>query len=69
MDHVTAKEIAAQFGLPEKQFRQALRNAALPWRPQYTRGINTVWTVPLNGPEHEDMLRVARQMSEKRADG
>lgn len=61
VDYVTAQEIAADFGLPEKQFRRALRDAKLAWHVHNQR-----WTVPIGDARHDDMLRVARALAKRR---
>jgi hypothetical protein len=45
-------------GIPEKRFRQALRDAALPWHAH-----NMPWVVEVGSPEHADMQIVLQQLT------
>lgn len=54
---LTAAEIARSNGLDPKRYRQALRDAELPW---YVHGAR--WTVEAGSPEHRDMLRVLEML-------
>lgn len=57
-DEVTAMEMAGQANIALEAFRASLRNARLTWHSH--RGD---WTVTRGSPQHEDMLRVLRQMT------
>jgi hypothetical protein len=56
-NEITANEMADQAGVNRKTFRQALREAKLPWYIRYAR-----WTVPRDGKKHADMKRVLNRL-------
>lgn len=53
MGAVIAADLARRHGIDPKRFRQALRNARLPW---YRHGAS--WSVDSGSPQHRDLLRV-----------
>lgn len=57
MNYITAIEMADACGIERKRFRQALRDAELPWH-----GHGTPWAVEISSSQHRDMQAVLQQL-------
>jgi hypothetical protein len=55
---ISAIEMAEAAGIPEKRFRQALREAALAWHAH-----GAPWLVEIGSPEHADMQAVLQRLA------
>lgn len=56
-NEIAANEMADEAGVNRKTFRQALREAKLPWYVRYAR-----WRVLRDSKQHEDMKRVLNRL-------
>lgn len=56
----SAAEMARQYDIAPKSFRQALRAENLSWHEWNAR-----WNPPDGSPEHDDMIRVAERLRDR----
>ena len=62
LNMISAVEMAKEAGIDPKRFRKALRDEALPWHVPNER-----WLVRRSSPEHDDMVRVLKQLMRRGA--
>ena len=56
----SAADMARQYSLDPRKFRNALRKEKFPWHDHYAR-----WNPPDRSDEYWDMIRVAERLSDR----